>query len=441
MVEPMEVPMNAKSWQARRPYAAVAVLALAGGLSLPGCGNGSAQPPGADKQALKVDVSHPIEKDVCDYEDFTGRVEAANKVLVQSMVTGYLTKLNFVDGDEVQRGQVLFEIDPKIYQAKYETARAALVKAEARHVRMSATFDINRPLLGSSVSKEQFAVIEGDYLESKAAVGEARAQLQEATENLEYTKVISPIHGKASRRLIDVGNMVKANETQLTYVYAIDPMYGYFDVDERTVIHIRTLVNKGAMPYYRDGKLEVLVGLAHEEGFSLKGYIDYVDQVLDAGTGTLKVRCVIYQPRTKESIIHPVDMPLSLNLFVHEPLPIGRAQVFVSPGMFIRVRLPIGTPQRSLLIAERAVAMEQGKKFINVVKPDNKVDRIYVELGQMHDGLRVVQVAAEDKTLTVKDRVVVNNLQRVSPGKDVVPTVVPMDRFVAAQPPKGLAKS
>jgi multidrug efflux system membrane fusion protein len=408
--------------------AALSLAALSLAVGLPGCSNGSAQAPTEDKR-IKVDVSLPIAQEVASYEDFTGRVEAADKVLIQSMVTGYLVKRHFVDGDEVAKNDVLFEIDPTLYEAKWKVAKAAKETADADLVTKDAVYRLNKPLEGKSVSHEQIIAMEGDYLKAKATVDQRIAEVKQAKDNLDYCLVRSPIYGKVSRRLIDTGNMVKANETQLTYVYAIDPMYGYFDVDERTVIHIRHLINKGEMLHYRNGKIEVKVGLAHEEGFSLKGYIDYVDQVLDAGTGTLKIRCVVHQPRTQERVLLPGFWP---------PVPIGNAQVLVSPGMFIRVRLPIGIPKSALLIAERAVGTEQGKKFINIVGADNKVTRKYIELGQMHHGLRVVTLADGKDRLKATDMIVVSNLQRVAPGKEVLPTVVPMPQY---RPEDGVALS
>jgi RND family efflux transporter MFP subunit len=381
-----------------------------------------------ETKPIKVDVSMPIAREVIEYKDFTGRVEAANKVLIQAMVTGYLVKRNFVDGDEVVKGQVLFEIDPTIYHAKWEVAKAAKEMADADLVRTEAAYQLNKPLEGKSVSSEQIKAMESDYLKAKALVILRLAEVKQAKDNLDYTLVRSPIHGKASRRMIDTGNMVEAQKTQLTYVYAIDPMYGYFDVDERTVIEIRKLINKGEMPDFRQGKIEVKVGLANEDGFSMVGYIDYVDQVLDAGTGTLKMRCVIFQPRTQGGEL------VSCAGF-WPPLPVGHAQVLVSPGMFVRVRLPIGRPKTAMLVAERAVGAEQGKKFINLVGADNKVVRKYVELGQMHYGLRVVNLVDTKDSLKATDLVVVNYLQRVGPGKEVVATVVPMPQYTPVDAP------
>jgi RND family efflux transporter MFP subunit len=408
---------------------------LCAAFSLPGCTNAPAQAPVEDKR-LKVDVSHPIIAEVTDYEDFTGRVEAANKVAIQAMVTGYLTKQNFVDGEEVEKDQVLFEIDDKLFQSKYDLAKATLVQSEARFERLTGDFERGQSLVPKALSREEFEKIKGDRLEAQAAVGMAKAQVKQAKDNLDYTKVLAPFKGKASRRMIDVGNMVKANETLLTYIYAIDPMYGYFDVDERTVIHIRKLINAGLMASYHEGKLMVQVGLADEDEFSLRGTVDWVDQVLDAGTGTQKMRCVIPQPR-KTFIVRETTPSLSFALFGDAPgttveRKVEKAQILVSPGMFVRVRLPVGTAQTAILIAERAVGTEQGKKFINLVDDKGKVERRYVELGQMHYGLRVVNPSAGQKRIEKTDRIVVNNMQRVGPGKEVIAAPVPMPQYAPA---------
>lgn len=427
-----------KARNARLLKIVLPALALVAAVSLPGCGNAPAQGQPGDMR-LKVDCSYPIVQEVTEYEDFTGRIDAANKVEVRAMVTGYLVKQNFVDGDEVQKDQVLFEIDPKIYQSKYDLARAALVQTEAHYERLTGDYERGQQLVPKYMSREDFEKLKGDRLETQAAVIQAQAQVKQAKDNLDYTKVLAPFKGKVSRRMIDVGNMVKANETLLTYVYAIDPMYGYFDVDERSVIRIRKLINAGHLPSYMNGKMMVKVGLADEEEFSQTGTIDWIDQVLDAGTGTLKMRCVIPQPRKMEVVKQPTAPPLSFGLFVDTPVSGGeraveKPQVLVSPGMFCRVRLPVGLPREVFLLAERAVGTEQGKKYLNLVGADDKIERRYVELGQMHDGLRVVYASPGQKKLEKTDRIVINNMQRVGVGKAVIPSnpPVPMPRPGAA---------
>jgi RND family efflux transporter MFP subunit len=416
--------MNATILKARFAIAGcLPFLAMA--LALPGCDKTEAHGKAEEKRTA-VTVSVPVEQEVVDFEEFTGRVDAANKAGVASMVTGYLKDILFTDGHDAEKDQVLFEIDPKLFIAKKNLAEASVAKAKALRDRLHEDVERNRPLArekNRSLSIEDFKKMEGDLLEAKAAVGMAEAQLEQDTVNLLYTKVTSPFTGRTSRRLIDRGNMVKANETMLTWIYQIDPMYGYFDVDERTVIKIRKLTNEGKIKSYREGKIEVDVGLADEEGYSLKGYIDWVDNVLDAGTGTLKIRSVIAQPRDAS----------------------GKAMVLVSPGMFVRVKLPTSTPRQVLLIAEKAIATDQGEKYLLVVNEKNEIERRNVILGQLQAvtigqvryNLRVVEKnpAEKGKDLVITDRVVVSGLQRVRPGDKVEPTVVAIPGGVPAPRP------
>jgi RND family efflux transporter MFP subunit len=340
------------------------------------------------------------------------------------MVTGYLDRVNFTDGEDVKKGDVLFEIDPRTYQAAYNMAVASVEQTKARYQRLTLDFARGKTLVkDGTLAKQDFDLIEGDRLEAQAAADQAKANLEKADVNLKYTKVRAPWNGRASRRLIDPGNMVKANETMLTWIYQIDPMYGYFDVDERTVIKLRRLVNEGTLKSYRDydgdskDRMWVDVGLADEEGFSLRGWVNWVDNVLDGGTGTLKVRAAINQPKDAS----------------------GKPQVFVSPGMFVRIRLPTSAPHKAVLISEKAIGTDQGEKFVLIVtdKQDDKgntvhvVDRRNLTLGQIQKGLRVVEKNPPDKgkTLEPGDRVIVSGLQRVKKGSEVAYTQIPMPGY------------
>jgi RND family efflux transporter MFP subunit len=405
--------MNATTSKAGFAAAFGLPMLLAGMITLPGCQEAL---PHSNKDAKlpAVTVTYPVQRPVVDYEEFTGRVDAVNKVGVQAMVTGFLDEIKFKDGAEVKVGDVLFEIDPLMFQAAVNKSKASLDQAKARYERLLGDHGRGQRVVDQgAMSIEDFKKIAGDVLEAKAAIEMAAAQLEQDTVNLNYTKVKSKIDGKASRRLIDKGNMVKANETMLTWLYQIDPMYAYFDVDERTVIALRKLINYGTIKSYRDGLIEVDVGLADEKGFSLKGYIDWVDNVLDAGTGTLKIRCVIKQPRDKS----------------------GEPQVLISPGMFVRVKLPTSVPHDALLIPENALGTDQGDKFVFVVNEKNEIERRNVTLGQMqivtfgqtHQKLAVVEKNAtgKGKDLQVTDKVVMSGLQRVHAGTVVEPTVVP----------------
>ncbi len=404
--------MNASTPKAWLVAAICLPLAAAVALALPGCERAPAQSNGPPKYPA-VTVSHPIEQEVIDFEEFTGRVDAANKVEVKAMVTGYLDDIKFKDGEDVVKDQVLFQIDPSVFLAQKNKSQASVEQAKAHLIRLKG--DLGRakalrgPERGNAVSEEEYKKIEGDTLEAEATVGMAQAQLQQDTVNLEYTKVKSTINGRVSRRLMDRGNMIKANESTLTWIYQIDPMYGYFDVDERTVIKLRKLINDGQIKSYRDDTVEVTVGLADDEGYPLKGYIDWVDNVLDSGTGTLKMRSVIYQPKDKS----------------------GNPMVLVSPNMFVRVKLPTSTPHKALLIAEKAIGTDQGEKFVFVVNEKNEIERRNVMLGQMQVltvggkqlNLRVVERNPDDKgkPLLASDRIVISGLQRVQVNSKVEP--------------------
>jgi RND family efflux transporter MFP subunit len=411
-------------------------------VSASGCGGDANSSQVQGTKHPHVDVSVPIADEVVDYEEFTGRIDAANKAGLQAMVSGYLDRVNFKDGEDVTKDEVLFEIDPRTFQAAYNMAVANVEQTKARFQRL--TYDLERGKMlvkDRSLAPQDFDLIAHDRLEAQAGAEQAKANLEKADVNLKYTKVRAPWHGRASRRLIDPGNMVKANETMLTWIYQIDPMYGYFDVDERTVIKLRRLINEGTLKSYRDyngdgkDRMWVDVGLADEEGFSLKGWVNWVDNVLDSGTGTLKVRAAINQPKDPST---------------------GKPQVFVSPGMFVRIRLPTSAPHKAVLISEKAIGTDQGEKYVLIVteKKDDRgntvrddkgnvvhvVDRRNLTVGQMQKGLRVVEKNPPDRgrTLEPTDRVIVSGLQRVRKGNDVVIAAIPMPGYngvAQVQPP------
>jgi len=341
-----------------------------------------------------VMVGQPVTKEVSDYEDFTGRSDAVFSVEVRARVTGYLDKVLFEDGSEVKEGDVLFQIDPRPYEAALAAAEATVVQSEAHGKRLEADHRRASNLFTrGAISREEVDRIAGDYAEASAAVGIARAQRDLAKLNLQFTKVTAPIGGRTSRRLVDPGNLIQADTTSLTSIVSLDPMYVYFDVDERTMLRIRRLIREGRMKSRTEAEVPVLVGLSDEEGFPHRGLINFSDNRVDPSTGTLRVRGVLDNPKPEHGANRPI-----------------------SPGLFMRVRLPLGPPHQSLLVPEQALGTDQGKKFLYVVNDKDEVVYRPVSVGSLNEGLRVIE-----QGLAPGERFVVSGLQRVRPGIKVEP--------------------
>lgn len=358
-----------------------------------GCGSSQAQPGLALPPPPEVLVSLPVTRQVTDYVDFPGRIEAVNSVEVRARVTGYLEKVNFKEGADVHQGDVLFEIDPRPYQADCDRAEANLVQAQAHLSRLETDYQRAVELLpGRRISREEFDRIAGDRREASAAVGVAKANRDLSNLNLSFTKVRAPITGRISRRYIDPGNLVKADDTALTVIVSLDPIYAYFDADERTTLRLQRLVRAQKIKWSPEAGLPVQLGLADEEGFSKQGTINFADNRVDADTGTWRLRAIF-----------------------------ANADFSLSPGLFIRMRAPVGEPYRATLIAEQALSTDQGQKLVYVVNDQKMVEYRRVKVGALHDGLRVIS-----ENLTPTEPVVVSGLQRIRPGIEVSPKLVKM---------------
>jgi RND family efflux transporter MFP subunit len=345
------------------------------------------KPAAAAKGPPEVFVSAPVSKEITDYEEFSGRLEANQSIVIRARVTGYLLKVHFKEGGLVKKGDLLFEIDPPLYEATLARDQGNLKKAEAQlHQATVDWMRIKQMRRGIDISQEEFNKFESAHLLAEAEIKVAKANLKIAQVNMDYTKVCAPISGRISKTAIDPGNLVKADDTVLTSIGDSDPIEAYFDVDERTVVRIVHLMHEGVIPKEVSG-VPVEMGLADEESRPHKGVIDFTDNYVDSSTGTLRVRGVFPNP--------------------HELL---------VPGMFARVRLPIGKPQQVILIAEKALVTDQGQKFVYVVKDENeiehegKVEYRAVKIGRLHEGLRVVK-----EGLNPNEKVVVSGLQRVRP--------------------------
>ncbi len=363
-------------------------------LAMCGCG-----PAGAGAPELKpphVLVSKPVRDVVTDYEDFTGETRAVKSIDVRARVTGYLEKVRFTEGAEVKEGEKLFEIDPRTYQADYDRALANVGLAKAHLERVTADFKRAQELLPmKAISKSDFDLAKGDHDEGAASVAVAEAALHTAKLNLDWCVVTAPISGRISRQRIDPGNLVQADNTILTTIVSLDPMYAYFYVDERSMLRFRRLLRAGKIKSAQEAQLPVLLGLSDEDGYPHEGTINFVDNALDQMTGTLQIRGRFPNPANPNRLL--------------------------SPGMFARVRVPIGDAHEALLVSERALGSDQGEKFVYVVGPHNNVAERRVKVGALRNGLRVIEDG-----ISPGDRVVLSGLQQIHPGKPVDPEDVKM---------------
>ena len=371
----------------------VALLAAAGMAAvLAGCADANSKDgaAAAAPAAPPVSAAVVIEKPVLETQEFSGRLEAVEEVEIRSRVSGYITAVNFKPGAEVKKGEVLFVIDPRPYQAEADRAGAAASAARARAD--LARLELQRAerlLLDKAIAQREFDEKAAAQKELDANARAAQAQHEAARLNLAYTRVVAPIDGRVSKAEITLGNLVDASAV-LTSVVSLDRIYASFDGDEQTYLRVgaRAQRNQGAV---------VKVGLANEEGFPHEGKLEFVDNQLDARTGSVRMRATLANP--------------------------DRA---LAPGLFARVQVGSGVPSNAIVINDRAVGTDQSRKFVVVVGSDGKAEYRPVQLGPVVDGMRVVRSG-----LKAGEKIVVNGLQRVRPGAPVTPQIVPMDAVAA----------
>ncbi len=377
--------------KARGHLAILSVLIMPLGLALLGCERKA--PASAAFSPPSVTVSQPVEREVTDYGEYTGRTAAVDAVEVRARVSGYLVKINFQEGAVVKNGDLLSQIDARPFQAVLDQVKGQVAQWEAKLVRAEADAARNERLLPrGAASQRDLDTAVADRGEARAAIQSARAAVDRAALDLEFTRVTAPISGRISRYLITEGNLVTADATLLTTIVSIDPMYAYFDVDELTVLRVRQLIRAGKMAAVRGGEVPVSLGLATDEGFPHRGTINFVDNQVNPKTGTLRLRGVF--PNQGETLL---------------------------PGFFVRVRAPIGEAHPALLVTERAIDNDQGQKILYVVNDKNEVISRPISVGALHDGLRVIEDGVKPG-----ERVIVNGLLQVRPGVTVEPKLVDM---------------
>ncbi len=358
-----------------------------------GCNSGAQTPQPAGLPPPEVIVAQAITREVTDYEEFSGRLEAVYTIDLRARVTGYLDKVNFKDGDLVKKGDVLCEIDPRPYQAQLDQDQANLVNAKALVAKTEAIYKRSLTLARTGASsQEDIDNQRSDFEVAKAAVGQAEAKVRMSQLNLDFCKVLAPITGRISRRNVDPGNLVVADNTILTTIVSLDPMYAYFDVDERTLLRLRRLQELKQIESSTEGAMSVEMGLADEKGFPHKGTLNFVDNRVDRATGTLWLRGEFPNP-----------------------------DQLLSPGLFVRVRIPVGKPHPAVLITERALGTDQGEKNVFVLTKNSKgeyvTNRRRVKIGATHEG-GLVEIL---ENLRPEEWVLVSGLQRVRDGSEVKP--------------------
>ncbi|WP_347250934.1 efflux RND transporter periplasmic adaptor subunit [Zoogloea sp.] len=341
-------------------------------------------------QAAQVDTAEVIHRAITDWQDFSGRLEAVERVEIRPQVSGVLTQVHFKDGATVRKGDVLFTIDPRPFAAELARAEAQLTATEARLAYTASDLARSERLIAdNAVSRRDLEEKQNAARDATAGMQAARAALRIARLNLEYTTIKAPIDGRMSRAEVTVGNLVSTTgSAALTTLVSVDRIYAAFDVDEQTFLKS---VNPARTA--KGTSLPVHLGLADQDGYGIQGRIHSVDNRLDTTSGTIRVRAVFDNPD-------------------------GR----LVPGLYARVRLGSDTPREAVLIDDRAIGTDQDKRFVLVVESDNRTAYREVRLGPVQDGLRVIT-----EGLKPGERIVVNGLQRVRPGDPVTPHPVAMD--------------
>ena len=364
---------------------------------LTACGHSRAQSSVAAPPPPAVTVAAVIAKPLHHWDELTGELQAVNTVDVHPRVSGFVDSVQFTEGARVSKGQVLFQIDPRPFEIEIERLSAELKRAQSKldyatagHARAERLFAQN------AIAREEYEQLTSAETEAAGDVGSLNAQLHAARLNLEYSHVRSPIDGHVSRALITSGNLV-SSANLLTTVVSDDPIYAYFDTDEATYLRF-TRLSQGDRKAPREhaghgaASSPVFMGLVGEQGYPHQGQLDFIDNQVDARSSTIHVRAVF---DNKD----------------------GR----FTPGLFARIKLVANDSYDAILIDERAVGNDLGKKFVLVLKPDSTVEYRPVTLGMRIDGLRVVE-----EGLQPTDTIVVNGLQHATAGAKVAATRVTM---------------
>src|SRR5438132_456842 len=341
---------------------------------------------------LPVNVVTAIEKEVNEWDEFTGRLEAVESVEIRPRVSGYITEIRFEAGAIIKKGDLLYVIDPRPYQADFDRAAAEVDRMDTQ-LKLSQ-IELNRAKElreKNTISASEFDQRAATYQGAAAAKSSAEAAKNSAALNLEFTQIKSPVDGRVSDQRITVGNLVQPGagpESVLTTVVSIDPIYAKVDADENAILKYVKLAEQGKRVSARTAKIPAWVELGNETDFPHEGYVDFVDNRLDPSTGTVRARMVLKNWNPS----------------------------LITPGFFVRVRVAGATPYRAALVADRVISSQQGLKYAFVVKPDNTIERRNLETGSMFEGKRIVKSGLKDG-----EKVVSTRLQLLQAGMKVQP--------------------
>jgi len=351
---------------------------------------------------LPVNVVTVIEKEVNEWDEFTGRLEAVESVEIRPRVSGYITEVHIEAGAIIKKGDLLYVIDPRPYQADFDRAAAEFERMQAQLKLAQIELDRAKELrTKNTISASEFDQKAATYQGASAAAASAEAAKNSAALNLEFTQIKSPIDGRVSDARITLGNLVQPGagaESVLTTVVSVDPIYAKVDADENAILKYVKLSEEGKRVSARTAKIPAFVELGNETDFPHEGYIDFVDNRLDPGTGTVRARAVLknWNPN------------------------------LITPGFFVRVRVAGATSYRAALIPDKVISSQQGVKYVFVVKEDNTLERRTIETGTIFEGKRIVKNGLKDG-----EKVVSTRLQLIQPGMPVKP--IPEE--APAQPP------
>jgi len=367
-------------------YGQLAVPLIALTVLLSGCktqsDEGAAMPPPPE-----VEVAVVLEEPVTLWKRFTGRASAPETVDLRPRVSGYIDEVAFEEGELVQAGDLLFQIDPRPYQAREQAARAELALANSQLELASSEATRAGTLLQSrAISREEYDQRSAGLLSARARVEAAQAALRAAELDLQYTRVTAPVSGRAGRALVTQGNLANADQTLLTTVVSVHPVHVYFEADEKSAFTNQQLLTNG-------GPRIVRIALGSNEGEQLQGELDFVDNRLNSGTGTLQYRAVL-----------------------------DNREGLIKPGQFARVEMPVAELELALMVNRKAVLADQDRRYVYVVDENNQVASRQVSTGRQVDELLVIQEGLESG-----DRVIINGMQKVfGTGMEVRPQTVAM---------------